>query len=58
MKRTYWNTKMGNMEDSRTKSDINSRTAYIIPHPSGIVKQLSTTLALMFAMLSTPLFEH
>lgn len=57
MKRTY-GLQNGNMEDSRTKSDINSRTAYIIPHSSGIVKQLPTAFAQMFATLSTLSFEH
>lgn len=50
MKRTYGHQN-GNTEDSRTKSDINSRTAYSIPHPSWIVKQLQTALALMFTTL-------
>lgn len=54
MKRTYGHQN-GNTEDSRTKSDINSRTAYSIPHPSWIVKQLQTALALMFATLSPTL---
>ena len=50
MKRTYGHQN-GNPEDSRTESDINSRTAYSIPHSSWIVKQSTTTLALMFATL-------
>lgn len=50
MKRTYCHQN-GNTEDSRTKSDINSRTAYSIPHSSWIVKKLPTALALMFATL-------
>lgn len=54
MKRTYGHQN-GNTEDSRTKSDINSRTAYSIPHLSWIVKKLSTELALMFATLSPTL---
>lgn len=54
MKRTYGHQN-GNTEDSRTKSDINSRTAYSIPHSSWIVKQLPTTLARMFATLSQTL---
>ena len=54
MKRTY-GYQNGNTEDSRTKSDINSRTAYSIPHSSWIVKQSPTTLALMFATLSPTL---
>ena len=54
MKRTYGHQN-GNTEDSRTKSDINSRTAYSIPHSSWVVKQLPTALALMFATLSPTL---
>ena len=50
MKRTYGHQN-GNTEDSRTKSDINSRTAYSIQHLSWIVKQLQTALALMFTTL-------
>ena len=54
MKRTYGHQN-GNTEDSRTKSDINSRTAYSIPRSSWIVKQLPTALALMFSTLSPTL---
>ena len=54
MKRTYGHQN-GNTEDSRTKSDINSRTAYSIPHLSWIVKQSQTALALMFVTLSATL---
>ena len=50
MKRTYGHQN-GNTEDSRTKSYINSRTAYSIPHSSLVVKQLPTALALMFTTL-------
>ena len=55
MKRTYGHQN-GNTEDSRTKSDINSLTAYSIPHSSWIVKQLQTELALMFSTLSPTLY--
>lgn len=55
MKRTYGHQN-GNTEDSRTKSDTNSRTAYSIPHSSWIVKKSPTTLALMFATLSPTLY--
>ena len=54
MKRTYGHQN-GNTEDSRTKSDINSRTAYSIPHSYWIVKQSQTALALMFVTLSPTL---
>ena len=54
MKRTYCHQNV-NTEDSRTKSDINSRTAYSIPHSYWIVKQSQTALALMFATLSPTL---